>query len=84
MVLPRVGRLAIKPFFPLALVPVRQALLRRHDEAVIEQAHDAIGRLSYSVELYPADEGLVAQRDELCRLRHFLIVVGGDEFAVFA
>ena len=80
--LPRIGRLPVETHLPLRLIEIAEGVARRHGEAVVEQAHDAIRWLAGSVEFYPADERLIAERDEVLILGDLTLVVRRDELAV--
>ena len=59
--------LSSRPTGHSSLVEVAEVVAVGHDEAVIEQALEAGRRLTFGVELDPADQGLVAQRNKLGR-----------------
>ena len=79
--LPWVLGLASEPLLPMRWVGVTEAFTLRHDEAVIQKAHDLVGRLAGPVEPLPPDNSLVAQRGELGGLGDLRAVVAGDILA---
>ena len=80
-VLPGVLRLAGEPLLPLRRVGVAYGLTRRHDEAVVQKAHDLVGWLTGPVEPLPPDDSLVTQSGELGGLGDLRAVVAGDVLA---
>jgi hypothetical protein len=59
-----------------------QCFAWRHYEAFVQKAHDAIRRCTGAVELEPADQCLISQRDEVGVVANLLVVISGDKIAV--
>jgi hypothetical protein len=79
VMLPHIGGLTIKPFWPLLLVEIAKGVARWHDVAVVEKTHFPVWWLSFAVELDPANQGLVGETDKLCVFGNLLTVVVRDE-----
>src|SRR5262245_2395297 len=79
---PRILGFAVKSHFPFCLVEVTQTVAGWHRKAVVQQSHDALGRVAFAVEANPADQCLVAERDKVGVFADWLVVINGDELAV--
>ena len=82
--LPGVCWLAVEPDLPLRYVGVAERGTRRHDVAVVQQSHPAVGRLAFAIESHVADQCLIRERNEVDVVADRLTVVGSDEAAVLA